>query len=525
MTTLAAVDAPGLAAFFVVLGITLGTTFVASRRTRTATDYWAAGRSVSGLQNGLAISGDFLSAATVLGGVGLAYLFGFDVLFYQVPAFVGFLLLLLILSDRLRNAGRFTTADLLAMRLRERPARLVSAAGTLAVIILYLIAQLVGAGVLIEALIGLPYWVAVLATAAFTTGYVVFGGMLATTWVQIIKAVLMGLAVVVLAILVLERFDFSVTRLVDEARAASPHGGAYLQPGLFLTSPLDAASLSLAFVFGVLGLPHILIRFFTVPDARAARSCAFYTTLIIGGVWILIGLIGFGARAILGTEGEKPAGEGGNLAAPVLAEALGGGAGSLGGDLLFAVVAAIAFATILAVVAGLLISASGTFAHDVWPQTRGRDADDAQRLIVGRGASICVGVLGIVIALLAGGGLNVAFLIGLTFSVAASVNFPVLLLSLTWRGFTATGAVCGAVCGLVSSVALIVVSPDVWPGDTGSPIGWTLANPGIVSIPLGFAGCVLGSLLGRERASVEAFSELQVRAESGLGAEPSGRIH
>jgi cation/acetate symporter len=464
-----------------------------------------------------------MSAASFLGIAGLIFLFGFDGFLYSVGFLVAFLTVMFLLAERMRNAGKFTIADVLAFRLHERPARSAAALGTLTVAGFYLIAQMTGAGVLIQALVGIDFNIAVLITGTFMLCYVIFGGMLATTWVQIIKAVLLMSATTVLTVLVLAKVGWNPVELFNKARAESPEGDAYLKPGLFLASPIDTVSLGLALVLGTAGLPHILMRFFTVPDARAARSSVFWAVILIGAFYIMTTALGFGARAILGEGGVEAAGTGGNLAAPLLAQELGGGAGTTGGDIFLAVIAAVAFATILAVVAGLVISASGAVAHDIWSNVirRGHDSE-AEEVWVARLAALGIGVISIAIAIVGGAGLNVSFMVGLAFAVAASANFPALLLALTWRRFNTTGAVTGVLFGVISSVFLVVVSPKVWPGvdsETGSPIGWTLANPGILSIPLGFLGCFLGTMLSREREPERTFHELYVRSETGLGAE------
>jgi cation/acetate symporter len=349
--------------------------------------------------------------------------------------------------------------------------------------------------------------------------------MLATTWVQIVKAVLLMSATIALSVMVLIKVGFNPIGLFNDARDASPHKADYLKPGLFLTSPLDTVSLGLALVLGTAGLPHILMRFFTVPNAKAARSSVVWAMGLIGGFYVMTTFLGFGARALLGTAGEEAAGKGGNLAAPLLAQHLGGGAGTTGGDLFLAIIAAVAFATILAVVAGLVLSASAAVAHDVWSNIvrKGKDSEH-EEVIVAKVAAAVIGLIAIFIAIKGGETLNISFMVGLAFAVAASANFPALLLALTWKRFNTTGAVVGVAFGVVSSIALVVLSPKVWPGPDaeGSPIGWTLANPGIVSIPLGFIGCWLGTMLSREAREERTFSELAVRAETGLGAEAAG---
>jgi cation/acetate symporter len=516
MTVFAAdINTEAVIVFVIVLSITLGITYWASKRAKSAVGFYAAGRQITGAQNGLAISGDYLSAASFLGIAGLIYLYGFDGFLYSIGFLVAFLTVMFLLAERMRNAGKFTIADVLSFRLRERPARSAAALGTLSVAAFYLIAQMVGAGVLIQALVGIDFSLAVLITGSVMLIYVVFGGMLATTWVQITKAVLLMSATVVLSVLVLSKSGFNPISLFTDARDASPHGKDYLAPGLFLSNPIDTVSLGLALVLGTAGLPHILMRFFTVPHAKAARSSVVWAMVLIGAFYVMTTFLGFGARSVLGVSGEEAAGTGGNLAAPLLAQ-------ELGGDILLAIIVGVAFATILAVVAGLVISASGAVAHDIWSNVvrKGKDSEH-EEVWVARLAAIAVGAIAIAIAIVGGEGLNVSFMVGLAFAVAASANFPALLLALTWRRFNTAGAITGVLFGVISSIVLIVMSPKVWPGpdSEGSPFG--LANPGIVSIPLGFVGCWLGTMLSgsRERASERTYHELYVRSETGLGAE------
>jgi cation/acetate symporter len=524
MIVFAEVNVEAVVIFALVLSITLGITYWASKRAKSAVGFYAAGRQITGVQNGLAISGDYLSAASFLGIAGLIYIYGFDGFLYSIGFLVAFLTVMFLLAERMRNAGKYTIADVLAFRLRERPARTAAAIGTLAVVAFYLIAQMVGAGVLIQALVGIDFTWAVIATGSFMLLYVVFGGMVATTWVQIIKAVLLMTGIVVMSIFVLAKVGGSPVELFNRADGnKGPESTFSLGPGTFLSSPIDTVSLGLALVLGTAGLPHILMRFFTVPNAKAARSSVVWAMFLIGFFYLLTTFIGFGARAFLGEEGVEAAGTSGNLAAPNLAQFLGGGEGTFGGDLFLAVIAGVAFATILAVVAGLVLSASAAVSHDVWSNIvrKGRDSED-EEVIVARIAAISIGVVAIVIAVIGGAGLNVSFMVGLAFAVAASANFPALLLALTWRRFNTTGAVTGVLLGVTSAIFLVIVSPKVWPGadgDTGSPIGWTLANPGIVSIPLGFIGCWLGTILSSERGAERTYHELYVRSETGLGSE------
>jgi cation/acetate symporter len=515
-TYLASVNETALAVFAVVVGITLVVTYWASKRVSTATDFWAAGRGLTGPQNGFAIAGDYMSAASFLGIAGLIFLFGFDGFLYSVGFLVAFLTVLFLLAERMRNSGKFTIADVLTYRLKQRPARTAAALGTLAVAGFYLIAQMVGAGVLIEGLVGIDFWLAVVLTGAFMIIYIVAGGMLATSWVQIIKAFLLMSAAVVMTIWVLSRIGWNPLDLFRDARAESSNGEAYLKPGLFLATPLDTISLGLGLVLGTAGLPHILMRFFTVPHAKAARSSVMWAMVLIGAFYVMTTALGFGARAILGKGGEEAAGPTGNNALPTLAD-------ELGGELFLAIIAGVAFATILAVVAGLVISASGAVAHDVWSNIvrRGQDSE-REEVWVAKIAAVSIGAIAIAIAIIGGEGLNVSFMVGLAFAVAASANFPALLLALTWRRFNTAGAVTGVLFGVISSIALVVISPTVWPGpdSEGGALSWyDLANPGIISIPLGFIGCWLGTVLTTEPSAVAKFDELYVRSETGLGAE------
>jgi cation/acetate symporter len=524
MTFIAAdVNELALSIFGLVVAVTLIVTYFASKRVTSATDFWAAGRGLTGPQNGFAIAGDYMSAASFLGIAGLIFLFGFDGFLYSVGFLVAFLTVLFLLGERMRNSGKFTIADVLSFRMNERPARSAAALGTLSVAGFYLIAQMVGAGVLIQALVGIDFTLSVILTGAFMIIYIVAGGMLATSWVQIIKAVLLMTATIALSIFVLAEVGWNPIDLFTQARAESPEGQKYLEPGLFLSSPIDTVSLGLALVLGTAGLPHILMRFFTVPNAKAARSSVMWAVVLIGAFYVMTTFLGFGARAILGGGAEEAVGTGGNLAAPLLAQEVGGGAGTFGGDLFLAIIAAVAFATILAVVAGLVISASGAVAHDVWSNIvrHGKDSE-REEVWVAKIAAVGIGAIAIAIAVIGGSGLNVSFMVGLAFAVAASAIFPALLLALIWRRFNTGGAVTGVLFGVISSIALVIISPTVWPGpdSEGGALGfYDLANPGIVSIPLGFIGCWLGTVLTRETKALRSFDELYVRSETGLGAE------
>src|ERR671910_1744765 len=363
--------------------------------------FGAAGRGLTGVQNGFAIAGDYMSAASFLGIAGLIFLFGFDGFLYSVGFLVAFLTVLFLLGERMRNSGKYTIADVLSFRMNEQPARAAAALGTLSVAGFYLIAQMVGAGVLIEALVGIDFSLAVVLTGAFMLIYVVFGGMLATTWVQIIKAILLMTATIILSLFVLGKMGWNPIDIFDRAAAQSEDGAAYLAPGLNFTEPIDTISLGIALLLGTAGLPHILMRFFTVPDAKAARSSVVWAVGLIGAFYVMTTFLGFGSRALLGEAGTTGGvDEAGNLAAPLLAQEVGGGAGTVGGDAFLAIIAAVAFATILAVVAGLVISASGAVAHDVWSNVirKGHDSEH-EEVLVARIAALGIGTIAIAIAI------------------------------------------------------------------------------------------------------------------------------
>ncbi len=522
MTVLAALgdgtNVLALVVFAVVLAVTLGITYWASKRTSSASDFFAAGRGITGFQNGVAMAGDYLSASTFLGFAGLIFLFGLDGWIGLAAAGMSFLPVVLFLAERMRNSGKFTMADVLSFRMNARPARTAAAMGTLAVSFVYLVAQMVGAGVLLQALAGIDFTISVIVTGTFMIVYVVFGGMLATTWVQIIKAGLLMIVGVVLTVLVLGKVGFNPFELFSRAADNYPKGG-YLTSGQQYPKAIDGISFGLALLLGTAGLPHLLVRFFTVPDARAARKSIGWAVALIGAFFLMTMIIGVGARALLGEEAVE-ASAGGNLATPLLAQELGGGAGTVGGDLFVAIISAVAFATILAVVAGLVIAASGAVAHDVWTGVVRRDqADEGEEVWVARITAFSLGILAILVSILAGEGFNVSLLVGLAFAVAASANLPALLCALFWKRFNTTGAVVGVLGGLLVAVILIVLSPPVWPGpdSEGSPI--PLANPAIISIPAGMFFCWLGTMLARTPADEAKYHELRVRSETGIGAE------
>ncbi len=537
---------PSLVMFAIFVGITLVVTYWASGQSRTSIGFYAAHRRIGGLQNGWAIAGDYVSAAAFLGITGLVAFYGFDGFMYSVGWLVAYLAVLLLVAEPLRNTGKYTMADLMSFRLRGRGVRAIAAISTLAITLLYMIAQMVGVSAIVNLLLPwLPDVVAIVVVGILMLVYVLFGGMLATTWVQIIKAGLLLLTGIGLSLLAVRHFHFSVASFFGAA-ASVPDGASrsnLLEPGLLFHGQLGAwnlISLGLALVLGTAGLPHILMRFFTVPSAKAARTSVAWATVLVGLFYLTTSFMGLGAATIVGKEhigrrlyaGEAiayiarhPADEktldaqlerGGyivphtnsNLAAPLLAE-------QVGGSLLAAFVAAVAFATILAVVSGLTITASSAFAHDIWfSLLRNGAGDENEHLFIARATALVVGALAIALSI-ALRGFNVAFLVGLAFAVAASANVPVILLALSWRRFSRLGAITGMVAGLASSILLIAVSPVV----LGRHALFPLQNPGIVSIPLGFAGAVFGTIFARDSESEAMFDQLQVRAVTGIGAE------
>ena len=442
--------------FFVAFVIsTLGITWWAAKRTRTTKDFYAAGRSITGFQNGLALAGDYMSAASFLGIAGLVSTKGYDGLIYSVGWLVGWPIVMFLISEPLRNLGKYTFADVVAYRLNQRPIRAAAAAGSLVVVLTYLIAQMVGAGTLIKLMFGLPFELAIVVTGSLMIMYVLFGGMIATTWVQIIKACLLLGGATLLVILTLNKFNFSYANLFNQAAAATPLGQKFLEPGGLVTSPIDAFSLGLALMFGTAGLPHILMRFYTVPDAKAARKSVFYATGFIGYFYILTVTIGFGAAVLVGQKVIMGIDKGGNMAGPLLAEALGG-------NLFLGFLSAVAFATILAVVSGLTLAGASAFSHDLFVGViRHGQASEKEEVKVAKIATVGLGIFAILLGILFKGQ-NVAFLVGLTFAIAASANFPALLMSIMWKKFTTAGAVWSIYSGLAVATILLILSPTVW---------------------------------------------------------------
>ncbi|HXX57347.1 MAG TPA: sodium/solute symporter [Thermodesulfovibrionales bacterium] len=440
--------------FFVLFVIsTLVITYWAAKRTRTTKDFYAAGRNITGFQNGLALAGDYMSAASFLGIAGIVSTKGYDGLIYSVGWLVGWPIIMFLISEPLRNLGKYTFADVVAYRLNQRPIRAAAAAGSVVVVLTYLIAQMVGAGTLIKLMFGLPFEVAIVITGALMISYVLFGGMIATTWVQIIKACLLLGGATLLVILTLAQFGFSYGELFGQAEKL--YTNKFLEPGGLVTNPIDAFSLGLALMFGTAGLPHILMRFYTVPDAKAARKSVFFATGFIGYFYILTVTIGFGAAVLVGQKVIMGIDKGGNMAGPLLAEALGG-------NLFLGFLSAVAFATILAVVSGLTLAGASAFSHDLFVGViRRGQASEKDEVKVAKIATVGLGITAILLGILFKGQ-NVAFLVGLTFAIAASANFPALLMSILWKRFTTAGAVTSIYTGLIVATVLLILSPTVW---------------------------------------------------------------
>lgn len=508
-----------IAMFGAFVALTLGITRWAALRTRTAADFYTAGGQVSGFKNGLAIAGDYMSAASFLGISAQIYSDGYDGLIYSIGFLVGWPIILFLMAERLRNLGRYTFADVASFRLAQGPVRSFAAISTLVVVAFYLIAQMVGAGQLIRLLFGLPYTYAVIIVGALMMIYVVFGGMTATTWVQIVKAVMLLGGATFMAVMVLAQVGFSPERLF--ARAVEVKGTtAIMGPGGFIRDPVSAISLGLALMLGTAGLPHILMRFFTVPDAKAARKSVLWATTWIGYFYLLTFVIGFGAIVLVATNPEFLDAQGalrggGNMAAIHLSQAVGG-------NLFLGFISAVAFATILAVVAGLTLSGASAISHDLYASLSKSGASDAkQELKVSRLATLGLGVVAVLLGI-AFETQNVAFMVSLAFALAASGNFPVLILSLLWPGLTTRGAVVGGGVGLLTAFILTILSPAVWVTTLGHETAlFPYSSPAIVSVPLAFVTIWLVSVLDRsERAALDraGYADQEVRSETGIGA-------
>ncbi|AXG77169.1 solute symporter family protein [Streptomyces paludis] len=510
---------------------TLIITVWAGRQTKNASDFYAGGRQFTGFQNGLAVSGDYMSAASFLGIAGAIALFGYDGFLYSIGFLVAWLVALLLVAEPLRNSGRYTMGDVLAYRMRQRPVRTAAGTSTIVVSIFYLLAQMAGAGVLVSLLLGITSdagkIVIVALVGLLMILYVTIGGMKGTTWVQMVKAVLLIAGTLLITFLILWKFHFNLSDLLGTAASNSGKGSAFLEPGLkygaTATSKLDFISLGIALVLGTAGLPHILIRFYTVPTAQAARKSVIWAIGIIGSFYLMTIVLGFGAAALLKPADIIASNKSGNTAAPLTALEIGGGAGSTGGAILLAVISAVAFATILAVVAGLTLASSSSFAHDIYANViRKGEATEKEEVRAARWATVAIGVVSIALGALARD-LNVAGLVALAFAVAASANLPTILYSLFWKRFTTQGALWSIYGGLTSSVLLVLFSPVV----SGKPTSmfpdvdfhfFPLENPGLISIPLGFLLGWLGTVLSKEEPDTGKYAELEVKSLTGTGA-------
>ena len=507
--------------FIIFISITLGITYWAAKKTRSASDFYTAGGSISGLQNGLAIAGDYMSAASFLGISGLVFASGFDGLIYSIGFLVGWPVILFLLAERLRNLGKYTFTDAVSFRLQAVPIRSLAACGTLAVVILYLIAQMVGAGKLIQILFGLPYSVAVFIVGLLMICYVTFGGMLATTWVQTIKAILLLFGATFLALAVLNQFEFSFNALFTEAISNHRLGEAIMSPGGLISDPVSAISLGLALMFGTAGLPHILMRFFTVKDAKQARNSVFFATSFIGYFYILTFVIGFGAIVMLTNnpsflDGVGNILGGNNMAAVHLSKAVGG-------DVFLGFISAVAFATILAVVSGLTLAGASAISHDLYASLfcHGK-AQEKREVMVSRISTIMLGVVAILLGITFEKQ-NVAYMVGLAFAIAASVNFPILFFSMYWSRLTTRGAFIGGAAGLLTAILCVLFGPIVWVDILGNTKAiFPYKYPALFSMSIAFITIIIISYLDKSpqaKKEIAAFDDQFVRAQTGLGAE------
>lgn len=517
------INLTAIAMFLVFVLGTLGITYWAAKRTTSASDFYTAGGGITGFQNGLAIAGDYMSAATLLGLSSLVFLRGYDGFIYTISFFIGWPVILFMLAERMRNLGRFTFADIASYRLQQSSIRTFAAFSSLTVVCFYLIVQMVGAGQLIKLLFGLDYPVAVAVVGVLMVVYVTFGGMIATTWVQIIKAVLLLSGGLLLLALAMSQFGFNIETLASSAVAAHKDGAAIMRPGSMLADPITATSLSLGLVFGTAGLPHIMMRFFTVPNAKEARKSVFVASGFIGLFFLVVCLLGLAAIVIVGQDpqffekgeiGGKLIG-GNNMPVMHLAKAVGG-------NLFLGFLSAVAFATILAVVSGLALAGASSIAHDIYARVlRKGQATEAEEMRVSKFASIGLGIVAVILGILFEKQ-NVAFLVGLTFGIAASANFPVLILSLYWKGLTTRGALIGGVAGLVSAVLFVVLSKAVWVVVLGNakPI-FPYEHPALFSMPLAFFVTWLFSVTDRSARAVQdiaGYRDQDIRAQTGIGA-------
>ncbi len=508
--------------FFIFVGATLGITYWASKRTKTAKDFYTAGGGITGFQNGLAIAGDYMSAASFLGISGLVYLKGYDGLIYSIGFLVGWPVILFLISEQLRNLGKYTFADVASYRLRQRPIRTLAALGSIAVVTLYLIAQMVGSGKLIQVLFGLPYEFAVILVGVLMIAYVAVGGMLATTWVQVIKAVLLLSGATFMAIAVLMYFDFSPEALFSKAVDVHDSGLDIMTPGGLVSDPVSAISLGIALMFGTAGLPHILMRFFTVADAKEARKSVFFATGFIGYFYILTFIIGFGAIVLVSTNPEYIDAAkgvligGNNMAAIHLSHAVGG-------DLFLGFISAVAFATILAVVSGLTLAGASAISHDLYANVfAAGKVDEKTEMKVSKYATIAIGIVAIILGI-AFEKQNIAFMVGLAFAIAASANFPILFLSIYWKKLTTRGAVIGGTLGLATAVILVIAGPIVWQQILGNEEAlFPYKYPALFSVTVAFIGIWFFSITDNSadaKAEREKFEAQDIRCQTGIGAE------
>ncbi len=515
------VNMTAIVMFLIFVGVTLGITYWAARRTKSAKDFYTAGGGITGFQNGLAIAGDYMSAATLLGLTGMVFATGYDGFVYSISFLVGWPIILFLMAERLRNLGKFTFADITAYRLGRTQIRTLSACGSLSVVALYLIAQMVGAGKLIQLLFGLDYAVAVALVGVLMIAYVTFGGMIATTWVQIIKAVLLLSAGTFMALMALSQFGFNLNTMAEQAVAIHSLGDKIMGPGSFLADPVSAVSLGMALMFGTAGLPHILMRFFTVSDAQEARKSVVYATGFIGYFFLVVGILGLAAIVIISKNPEflGPDGKilgGTNMAVMHLAKAVGG-------DLFLGFISAVAFATILAVVAGLALAGASAVSHDLYASVikKGK-ADERTEMRVSKIATLFMGVLAVGLGI-AFENQNIAFMVGLAFAIAGSANFPVLILSMMWRGTTTRGALIGGFIGLVTALALVILGPTIWVKILGFETAiFPYEHPAIFSIPTAFIAIWFFSITDRSKRAEEEkgrFPAQYVRSQTGLGAE------
>ena len=502
--------------FLAIVGLTLVVTYIAAKRTSSASDFYTAGGGLKGWQNGFAIAGDYLSAAAFLGVSGAIALTGFDGFFFSVGYVVANLVLLYLIAEPMRNLGKYTLADMLTARFNEKRVRGVAAGGTIVIVILYMIAQLVGAGALIKLLFGIDYWIAVMIVGVMMTTYVLFGGMTATSWVQIIKAFLLLFGTALLAGMVFAKFGYSLTNMFNTI--AEEHGEQFLIPGIKYSSPIDSVSMMMALVLGTSGLPHILMRFFTVKDAKTARSSISWTTWITTIFFSLTIFLGFGALQFVGIDAIMAENKAGNTAAPLLAH-------YLGGDVLMSFISAVAFATILAVVSGLVLTGAAAISHDIYGEIiKDGKLTITQQVSAARAGSIGIAVLSIFLALFAQN-LNVSFLVSFAFCIGASGNLPVILYTIYWKKFNSTGAVAAISTGVISCLVLGAMGPNIWseaPGAAifiGKPL-IDLAVPAIITIPLGFLAGYLGSLWGAKKHNTDEaeliYQEIRVKANTGV---------